>query len=624
MGRKLGIFGGTTEGRLLAEVCTESGIFAAVSVATEHGRGLLGESPFLTVHTGRMDAGEMGRWMEDNGLTDVIDATHPFAREASANIKKACRMAGASYHRLVRDGFDMAGGHYEIGESGLETGQSGCGTGQSRCETGQSGCGTGQNGRETGLAGQELGPDRPGAGSGRWEAREGGGRLCLVDSVESAACVLAEEMSAHPDRKALITTGSKELFHFARIFGAKERLYARVLPSEEGLAACKKIGLKGSHIMAMQGPFSYEMNLAMLQTAGASYLVTKESGRAGGFQEKLDAALKLGCQVIVVRRSKEGEEQGKSLEELAAWIRDVYGSRGCEKGPAGAPFDGHRERAESERTGGLEEYEDMGPGKPDLGWGREIVLLGIGTGGLEQMTIEGIRALLDCDAILGASRMVESCRAMLEELRQRGWGGARQRTERLGTGRPGAERLGAEGSGLGGSGAAHEEKLAFCITYRPEEMLAWLEAHPKVRRPVAVYSGDVGFYSGAKKLEELAARQEALILCRRIPGISSMTYLAARLGRCWDEAGVLSLHGRKAPKDWELSDKKEWFLLLDGPSSLYRVCQKLLEEGWPHATIWVGQRLSYKDEVLSFGTPGELMDAKIDGLSAAWVILEEA
>ncbi len=613
MDRKLGIFGGTTEGRLLAETCTACRIPALVSVATEYGRGLLGESPFLTVHTGRMDEETMTRWMEDNGLTDVIDATHPYAREASDNIRKACARSGASYHRLVREGTGTGadGGTAEqnggiAGQNGGMEEQNGGGTGQNGGMEEQNGGGTGQNGH---------GPADPG--------REDE-RICWVPSVEEAALFLEKEMAAHQERKALIATGSKELFHFARIAGAAERLYARVLPSAEGIAACRRIGLNGRHIMAMQGPFSYAMNLAMLQAADASYLVTKRSGRAGGFQEKLEAALKLGCQVIVVRRPEESGEQGEDLEALTAWIKDVYGKEPADREAEGGTPDGRGP------GGGIPDSRGPGDGIPDSRGpegetpdsrepeggtilpgqdgrrpARKIVLLGIGTGGLEQMTIGGLRALLGCDAILGASRMVESCMAMLKEL-EAGWPGA----------------LWAGENGAGGSRVVPVGEKASCITYRPEEMLAWLGAHPKVERPLAVYSGDVGFYSGAKRLEELAAREPEPFICRRIPGISSMTYLAARLGKSWEEVGIMSLHGRGVPEAWELSSKKEWSLLLDGPAGLSAVCRKLIQEGWDQAKIWVGQRLSYPDETVISGTPGELMDAKIHRLSVAWVILE--
>ncbi len=101
-----------------------------------------------------------------------------------------------------------------------------------------------------------------------------------------------------------------------------------------------------------------------------------------------------------------------------------------------------------------------------------------------------------------------------------------------------------------------------------------------------------------------------------------MTYLAARLGKSWEEVGILSLHGRGVPESFELSGKKEWSLLLDGSFGLTTVCRKLIAEGWPQAKIWVGQRLSYPDEEIISGTPGELMDRKIHRLSVAWVILE--
>ena len=39
-----------------------------------------------------------------------------------------------------------------------------------------------------------------------------------------------------------------------------------------------KLGFQGRHLIAMQGPFSREMNLALLRYTDAAYFVTKESG----------------------------------------------------------------------------------------------------------------------------------------------------------------------------------------------------------------------------------------------------------------------------------------------------------------------------------------------------------
>ena len=69
----------------------------------------------------------------------------------------------------------------------------------------------------------------------------------------------------------------------------------------------------------MQGPFSEEMNRAMLSFTKANILVTKESGPAGGFPEKLSAAKAMGVTVAVLRRK---EESGVSLEEVKKMIKE--------------------------------------------------------------------------------------------------------------------------------------------------------------------------------------------------------------------------------------------------------------------------------------------------------------
>ena len=96
----------------------------------------------------------------------------------------------------------------------------------------------------------------------------------------------AAEFLAGTEGNVLLTTGSKDLPVFAAVPGASERLYARVLPLEDSIAACRAAGLSGAHILAMQGPFSREMNEATLRAVSARWLVTKESGSAGGFEER--------------------------------------------------------------------------------------------------------------------------------------------------------------------------------------------------------------------------------------------------------------------------------------------------------------------------------------------------
>ena len=103
----------------------------------------------------------------------------------------------------------------------------------------------------------------------------------------------ASEAVAYLDRtrgNILLTTGSKELSAYARLRDFSRRVYARVLPMADSLAACQQAGLDPAHIIAMQGPFSEEMDLALLRSTRARYLVTKDGGATGGFAEKLSAA----------------------------------------------------------------------------------------------------------------------------------------------------------------------------------------------------------------------------------------------------------------------------------------------------------------------------------------------
>ena len=88
------------------------------------------------------------------------------------------------------------------------------------------------------------------------------------------------------DGNILLTTGSKELAAFTALAGFGERVYARVLPMESSLESCRSAGLKPANIIAMQGPFSQEMNAAILRFANAKWLVTKDGGDAGDLRQR--------------------------------------------------------------------------------------------------------------------------------------------------------------------------------------------------------------------------------------------------------------------------------------------------------------------------------------------------
>lgn len=123
----------------------------------------------------------------------------------------------------------------------------------------------------------------------------------------------------------LLTTGSKELSGYTSIQNFKDRVYARVLPMEDSLGLCRECGLKCSHILAMQGPFSVEMNTAMLKSVDAKYLVTKDSGTAGGFDEKIAAARAAGVGLVVIGRPPQGD--GLDMADTIRLLCQRFGLR---------------------------------------------------------------------------------------------------------------------------------------------------------------------------------------------------------------------------------------------------------------------------------------------------------
>ncbi len=135
------------------------------------------------------------------------------------------------------------------------------------------------------------------------------GEAVVVESAREAAKIL--ELT---EGNILVTTGSKELEKFTAIRDFDKRVYVRVLPAAEVIQKCAELGFKGNNLICMQGPFSYEMNLATLKHVKARYMVTKDTGTPGGYEEKISAAREAGVTVILIARP--GDSKGATVEEL--------------------------------------------------------------------------------------------------------------------------------------------------------------------------------------------------------------------------------------------------------------------------------------------------------------------
>ena len=245
---KVFIFAGTTEGRKLFELLKANNISCTVSVATDYGANLLSGNSKCKVLSGRMSKEEMLSAVKKSKCLCLVDATHPFALEVTAQIKLVCKELGIKYVRLLRD-ID--------------------------------------------------------------EQKDMTDSLLFFDSVKSAA-----EYAKDKKGNIFVTTGTKDLSVIAETIKDKNRIFARVLPVEDSLIKCIQSGLCEKNIVAMQGPFSSFMNEAMFRETKTKFVITKESGAAGGFEEKIIAAKKCGAITLVIK-NPESKSRGMAQKSYS-------------------------------------------------------------------------------------------------------------------------------------------------------------------------------------------------------------------------------------------------------------------------------------------------------------------
>ena len=490
------VFAGTTEGRILAEWLAAEGVDTLCCVATEYGKELMKPEPGLEVRQGRLTAEEMKELFEKEERPLVLDVTHPYASAVSENIHRACEGASCRYLRLIRPSVSN-------GSSAAQT---------------------------------------------LWINQEK--NRILVDSVEEAVAWLSGT-----EGPVLVTTGSKELSKFTVLPDFQERIFARVLATPEVVRQCTELGLTGKHLICMQGPFSMEMNLAMLHQTGARYLVTKESGRAGGFPEKLEAAERAGAKVVLIGRPP--EQAGLSVEEGVRFLKEQFA---LERGPEFPAYETGTSKEEFPKEG------------TDSAGGRRAFLIGIGMGVPENMTREAFETFRKADCILGSGRMLDAFRD---------WG-----------------------------------KPLF-DAYDPAKMLGFIKEHPQYGCIAVALSGDVGFYSGAKRLT--AVFEAEGIETELMPGISSVAYFCSRLKMAWEDVKLMSVHGREQNLTAAVRMHFRTFTLLGGRDTVESLCDKLLKYGLPGVKLYIGERLHYPDERITEGTPEELKGQTFDGLCVALI-----
>ena len=348
-----------------------------------------------------------------------------------------------------------------------------------------------------------------------------------VESTEEAAAFLSGT-----EGNIFLTTGSKELAKFTGSPDYKERLFARVLSIPSVIRSCAELGIEGKHLIGMQGPFSAEINEAMLRQFQCSYLVTKDTGLAGGFPEKMEACQRCGVTPVIIGRPL--KEEGLSLQDARVFLSKMFGFTLSQK----------------------------------------ISLVGIGMGAEKTLTLEGKKALNEAELLIGAKRMTEAVQ------------------------KPGQMVL-------------HE--------YRSEKIVEYIREHPKYRTVAIALSGDVGFYSGAKKLiDQLDGNVE--VIC----GISSVVYFMSKIGLSWDDAKIVSAHGRNCNLISLIRHNPKVFSILGTEDGVAVLASRLVYYGMGDVTLYVGENLSYENEKIFHDKAANLTEYRGDALSVVTACNEKA
>lgn len=229
------LLAGTSDARELA-ICIKNRSYELLaSVVTENAAISLRENDIRT-HVGRLTVETMRELCRNENVSIIVDATHPFAEEASKNAIQAAKTVGIPYLRYERKSYE-----------------------------------------------------------------EQDSLITKVDTYEDAA-----EEAANHGGVIMLTTGSKTLEIFANRLNhlPNVRLLARMLPRKDNMEKCERLGVEQKNIIAMQGPFSKQLNKALYEQYEVDLVITKESGKIGSVDEKIAAARELNIPVIMIKRPK--------------------------------------------------------------------------------------------------------------------------------------------------------------------------------------------------------------------------------------------------------------------------------------------------------------------------------
>ena len=329
---------------------------------------------------------------------------------------------------------------------------------------------------------------------------------------------------------------------------------------------------KAGGLIANMAQFEAQADKAAANSKAAREAKSKESKEEREKREKYEKLMKKAEEMTTAKNYREalnllGQAKSHANEAQLKGIEEkIQAATECGAIPViiGRPV--------QEKGISVKECKRMLPEKFGFQPTPHVVLLGIGMGSKETLTLQGNEAVEQADLIIGARRMADAV-------------------------------------ALPGQDVFYE--------YRSAEIAEYIKKHPEYEKVVIALSGDVGFYSGAKGLLK-ALDGNAEIIC----GISSVVYFMSKIGLSWDDAKIVSAHGRGCNLISYIRNEKKVFAILGTSDGVAILAKKLVEYGMGNVLLYVGENLSYDNEKIFVKKADELTEYTGDPLSVICAVNE--
>jgi len=166
--------------------------------------------------------------------------------------------------------------------------------------------------------------------------------------------------------------------------------------------------------------------------------------------------------------------------------------------------------------------------------------------------------------------------------------------------------------------ASVKQEIVKVPFYLAKDIIPYLKEHSNYQNAVVLFSGDTGFYSGMEKFNEAIEKEISKnhwkVKVWILPGISSISYLAAKLHMNWQDAKIISMHGRNANVIGTIKKNKKTFLLVSGIVDIQSICEKLMLQNMTQVQISLGVSLSYDNEKIYTFYPANIPEKLAQGL----------